>query len=174
MIVFLCACSQHGSQLPLLPAPGAPRPRITTGAQQLHAGGPQGVPLGTYLPAGQSVFAQVASSLQQPAGQPGAASGQQPGQATASAAAPPPPPQVWQPPSALGLPPLKRLIGKELRILDLDEKQRRKFLRVRRSVLTPCCDAASDANCLASHCNARRRRQHQLYKMTLAVGFLLR
>lgn len=97
--------------------------------------------MGAYLPAGQprptTVFSQVAASLQQPAAagvtvQTGTPSGQPVGQHPAAVApgASPQPAQPWQPPAMQGLPPLKRIVGKELCILDLGDAQRRKFLRV--------------------------------------------
>jgi hypothetical protein len=99
------------------------------------------VPMGAYLPAGQprpaTVFSQVAASLQQPVAagvaiQTGAPPGQPVGQRPVAVApgASPQPAQPWQPPAMQGLPPLKRVVGKELCILDLGDAQRRKFLRV--------------------------------------------
>lgn len=131
-------CPQHGPRLPLLPAPAALQPPL----------GPQLPPLaaavGAYLPAGQlrptTVFSQVAATLQPgAAAQPSVPSGQHLTQLPPAAASPAFRPHMWQPPGAQGLPPLKRMVGRELRILDLGDTQRRKFLRVSRTFLESAC-----------------------------------
>ena len=131
---------QHGPRLPLLPAPAPVRPPLMAPLPNGPLLPPRpAAPMGAYLPAGQprpaTVFSQVAASLQQPAGvavQAGTPPGQSVGQhfAAAGPAASPQPAQPWQPPATQGLPPLKRIVVKELCILDLGDAQRRKFLRV--------------------------------------------